>query len=151
MTRSNRSRPIRHRRTSAEMEEVRSAIYTAVAADHPMTVRQVFYRLVSQGVIAKTEAEYKATVVRQRGIIGTSGAPGSLSRNRVRRRRNVQRVCAVPLWWRSRGLGERNLHVVQQLINFLAVEVGGPAMSLFDRCVDECRATPAFSRPCRAT
>ena len=29
-----------------------------------MTVRQVFYRLVSRGVIAKTEAEYKRTVVR---------------------------------------------------------------------------------------
>ena len=29
-----------------------------------MTVRQVFYQLVSQGVIDKTEAEYKGTVVR---------------------------------------------------------------------------------------
>jgi hypothetical protein len=29
-----------------------------------MTVRQVFYRLVSQGVINKTEGEYKSTVVR---------------------------------------------------------------------------------------
>ena len=77
MTRPNRSRPIRHRRTSAEMEEVRSAIYTAVAADHPMTVRQVFYRLVSQGVIAKTEAEYKATVVRQLGIIALRGHPAA--------------------------------------------------------------------------
>jgi hypothetical protein len=35
-----------------------------LAADNPMTVRQVFYQLVSQGVIAKTEAEYKSTVVR---------------------------------------------------------------------------------------
>jgi hypothetical protein len=32
--------------------------------DNPMTVRQVFYRLVSAGVIAKTEAEYKQTVIR---------------------------------------------------------------------------------------
>ena len=33
-------------------------------ADNPMTVRQVFYQLVSRGVIAKTEAEYKQAVVR---------------------------------------------------------------------------------------
>ena len=32
--------------------------------DHPMTVRQVYYQLVSQGVIDKTEAEYKGTVCR---------------------------------------------------------------------------------------
>jgi hypothetical protein len=32
--------------------------------DAPMTVRQVFYRLVSTGVIGKTEGEYKSTVVR---------------------------------------------------------------------------------------
>lgn len=55
------------------MDEIRSAIYTAVASDHPMTVRQVFYRLVSQGVIAKTEAEYKSTVVRQLGIMRREG------------------------------------------------------------------------------
>jgi hypothetical protein len=29
-----------------------------------MTVRQLFYRLVSMETIAKTEAEYKGTVVR---------------------------------------------------------------------------------------
>jgi hypothetical protein len=33
-------------------------------ADHPMTVRQVFYQMVSRGVIAKTEAQYKQTVCR---------------------------------------------------------------------------------------
>ena len=52
------------RRTRAEMEAVREAVYDVAAADHPMTVRQVFYRLVSNGVIAKTEGEYKSTVVR---------------------------------------------------------------------------------------
>lgn len=60
-----RSRPIsRSRRSRAEIETVRAAIYDALAAEHPATVRQVFYRLVSTGVIAKTEAEYKSTVVR---------------------------------------------------------------------------------------
>jgi hypothetical protein len=32
--------------------------------ERPMTCRQMFYQLVSRGVIAKTEAEYKATVIR---------------------------------------------------------------------------------------
>jgi len=60
-----RSSPIsRHRRTKAEMAAVREAIFRALAQDHPMTVRQVFYRLVSLGTIEKTEGEYQATVVR---------------------------------------------------------------------------------------
>lgn len=46
------------------MDRVREALYRVVAAEHPATVRQVFYRLVSDGVIAKTEGEYKKTVVR---------------------------------------------------------------------------------------
>ncbi len=46
---------------------IRGAIYEVVAEDHPMTVRQVFYRLVSLGTIEKTEAEYKGTVIRLLG------------------------------------------------------------------------------------
>jgi hypothetical protein len=46
------------------MEGIRAAIYNALKVDAPMTVRQVFYRLVSEGVIGKTEGEYKSTVVR---------------------------------------------------------------------------------------
>jgi hypothetical protein len=58
------SRPTKRRRTKAEVEKVRRALYEALEKDHPMTVRQVFYRLVSAGVIAKTEQEYKGTVDR---------------------------------------------------------------------------------------
>jgi len=59
------SSPIkRHRRTKSEIEEVKSAIYSVVAQDRPMTVRQVFYRLVAAGAIGKTEKEYNSTVVR---------------------------------------------------------------------------------------
>jgi hypothetical protein len=58
------SRPIRRRRrTKAEMNAIRAAIYQALEADQPMTVRQVFYRLTSEGVIDKIEPEYQ-TVVR---------------------------------------------------------------------------------------
>jgi hypothetical protein len=54
----------RARRTRAEIDTIKTAIVTALETDAPMTVRQVFYRLVSVGAIAKTEAEYKHTVCR---------------------------------------------------------------------------------------
>jgi hypothetical protein len=46
------------------MERIREAIYGALESDRPMTVRQVFYRLVVLCVVAKTENEYKNTVGR---------------------------------------------------------------------------------------
>jgi hypothetical protein len=67
------SRPIkRRRRTKAEMMEIREAIYIALDTDHPQTIRQLFYRLTVEGVIAKTEAEYK-TVVRLTGEMRRAG------------------------------------------------------------------------------
>lgn len=63
----------RTRRTNAEMDQLRYAIYEAVEADRPMTVRQVFYRLVSSGIIDKTEAEYKNTVCRLLADMRRSG------------------------------------------------------------------------------
>jgi hypothetical protein len=56
------------------MEAIRRAIARTLEADHPMTVRQLFYRLVSEGVIAKTEGEYKQTVVRLLTLMRRSGA-----------------------------------------------------------------------------
>ncbi|MBA2440310.1 MAG: hypothetical protein H0V50_06505 [Thermoleophilaceae bacterium] len=41
------------------MTAIREAIYAALAADHPMTVRGAFYRVTVTGAIAKTEAEYQ--------------------------------------------------------------------------------------------
>ncbi len=59
------SRPIkRERRTRGEMDGIRGAILDVLSGYHPMTVRQVFYQLVSRGAVAKTEQEYKGTVVR---------------------------------------------------------------------------------------
>jgi len=54
----------RPRRSKADIGAIRSAIYSTLEADHPATVRQVFYRLVSGGVIEKSEREYQGTVVR---------------------------------------------------------------------------------------
>jgi hypothetical protein len=63
--RTYRSRPTkRPRRTHGDINRIRGAIRSTLYRDHPMTVRQLFYRLVSNGTIAKTEAEYKSTVVR---------------------------------------------------------------------------------------
>jgi hypothetical protein len=54
----------RPRRTKAEIEDIKNAIWAVLKADHPMTVRQVFYQLVIQDVIEKTEAQYQQTVIR---------------------------------------------------------------------------------------
>ena len=60
-----RTSPIkRKRRTRAEIDAVRERLWHILDADHPMTVRQVFYRAVILEVIDKTEREYKSTVIR---------------------------------------------------------------------------------------
>ncbi|MGH2974636.1 MAG: hypothetical protein ACRDLL_07195 [Solirubrobacterales bacterium] len=62
----------RRRRTKAEMAAIREAIHAALAKDHPMSVRGLFYALTTRGVIAKTEAEY-ATVKRLTAEMRRSG------------------------------------------------------------------------------
>lgn len=57
-------RPITRRRSRSQMESIRCAIETVLGELNPMTVRQLFYQLVSRGVIPKTELAYKGTVVR---------------------------------------------------------------------------------------
>jgi len=52
------------RRTKAEIEAIKAAILEALLDQHPATVRGLFYQLVSRGVIAKTEGEYRSTVCR---------------------------------------------------------------------------------------
>jgi hypothetical protein len=61
---SYRACSIRERRTKAEVEAIRAAIGAVLKADHPQTVRQVFYQLVARGVIEKTEKEYQGTIIR---------------------------------------------------------------------------------------
>lgn len=52
------------RRTKADIQQLCTTIYELVEAEQPMTVRQIYYRLVSCGAIGKTEGEYKQTVCR---------------------------------------------------------------------------------------
>ncbi len=54
----------RKRRTKAAIQDIRLAIYDVIENDPPMTVRQVFYQLVTRGVIEKTEERYQETVIR---------------------------------------------------------------------------------------
>jgi hypothetical protein len=61
------------RRTKAEIDTIRGAMYGIVSTNQPMTVRQVFYQLVSDGKIAKTEAEYRQTVCRMLTEMRLSG------------------------------------------------------------------------------
>jgi hypothetical protein len=63
----------RRRRGRADIGRIKDAVCAALNADWPMTIRQLFYRLVSMGVIDKTEAEYKTTVVRLLGEMRRSG------------------------------------------------------------------------------
>ena len=49
----------RSRRTRQEVAIVKDAIHAALVVDAPMTVRQMFYRLVTLEVIDKTEKQYK--------------------------------------------------------------------------------------------
>lgn len=49
----------KRRRTTAELAAIGDAIVRITAADHPMTLRGLFYRLVSEGLIPKTENEYE--------------------------------------------------------------------------------------------
>jgi len=49
----------RPRRTRADLQLVDDAIVTAVATEHPVTLRGVYYRVVSAGAVDKTEAGYR--------------------------------------------------------------------------------------------
>lgn len=54
----------RVRRGQMEILRIKKAIYDLLSRERPMTCRQIFYRLVSTGIIDKTEAEYDGTVIR---------------------------------------------------------------------------------------
>jgi hypothetical protein len=58
-----RACPIK-RRTKREVEAIRAGIHDVLKNDHPQTVRQVFYQLVTRGIVEKTEKEYQGTVIR---------------------------------------------------------------------------------------
>lgn len=65
----------RERRSQIEITRIKDTIFELLEAEQPMTVRQLFYRMVSMGVIEKSENEYNQTVgrlltnLRREGIV----------------------------------------------------------------------------------
>lgn len=55
------------RKTKQEIEIIKESIRNLLEKEQPMSVRQVFYRIVSMGIIKKSEAEYRGTVIRLLG------------------------------------------------------------------------------------
>lgn len=49
----------RSRRTKAEIKDLEDAIHTVAAAERPCTIRGVFYRVTSKGLVPKTEQGYR--------------------------------------------------------------------------------------------
>jgi hypothetical protein len=65
MSPTYRSCPTKNaRRSKADIQAIKDDIESILADDRPMTVRQVFYQLVTRGVIEKTEEQYQGTVIR---------------------------------------------------------------------------------------
>ena len=54
----------RKRRTKSELDDVKESILGIIAENDSMTVRQLFYQMVSRGLIDKSEREYNNTVIR---------------------------------------------------------------------------------------
>jgi hypothetical protein len=63
----------RKRRLKTEITGIKAAIKDILEADHPQTVRQVFYALTVRGVIKKVEGEYQQTVIRLLGEMREAG------------------------------------------------------------------------------
>lgn len=64
----------RARRSKAEITTLCDAMIELLRDDNPMTVRQLFYRMVSAGLIDKTEASYQNVVVRLLAQLRRDGA-----------------------------------------------------------------------------
>ncbi len=63
----------RSRRTNDQLRALDKVIVAVVAADHPMTLRGVYYRVVSLGAVEKTETDYR-TVGRRLLALRRAGA-----------------------------------------------------------------------------
>lgn len=78
----------RLRRTKAEVLTLREAIYNACAAHQPLTVRNLFYLLVSAGIVEKIEPRSYTGLedLLERYYIGDFDPSGVVARNDVERR-----------------------------------------------------------------
>lgn len=72
----------RSRRTNDQLDVLDAAIITACSTENPVTLRGVFYRVVSAGAVEKSEAGYR--------VVG-------------RQLVKLRRTGAVPYWWITDG------------------------------------------------
>ena len=56
--------PRRARSTRAQIQALEDAVYDVARAERPMTVRGVFYRVMSLGLVPKSEAGYRQVQLR---------------------------------------------------------------------------------------
>jgi hypothetical protein len=93
----------RRRSTKAELDEIDTAIYQIALVERPVTVRGLFYRLVSRGLVPKTDKPGKVT--------GTPSGYGIAQREALKMRRSGDlpygwitdgsRLCLRPDTWSS--------------------------------------------------
>lgn len=152
------------------MLDIRRAIYEVVDRYRPMTVRQVFYQLVSRGVIDKTEAEYKGTVgrllvdMRRSGEINYrwiadntrwmrkpqtfSGLADMLQRSQRTYRRAIwdDQECYVEVWLEKEALAGVLVDVTREWDVPLMVTRGYPSLSFVYAAAESIAATekPTF-------
>src|SRR5262245_12709352 len=81
----------RCRSTQAELAEIDAAIYEIAEAEEPVTVRGLFYRVVSRGLVPKTDKAHKVT--------GTPNGYGIVQREALK----MRRAGRLPYGWITDG------------------------------------------------
>lgn len=168
------STPIkRRRRSQAEIRAIREALYRTLSENNPMTVRQVFYAMTVQGVVAKTEAEYKGTVCRllaemrksrtipytwladatrwQRKPTTFSSAESALRRTAETYRRALwdDSTVAVELWLEKEALAGVLVDITEEWDVPLMVTRGCPSLSFLYSASEQILARAAKGEPQR--
>ena len=63
----------RQRRSPAELIRLRAAIYAVARTDHPVSIRHIFYRMITQNLVEKSDRGYqqlqKVTVAMRRALV----------------------------------------------------------------------------------
>lgn len=61
------------RRSRSDIDGLKAALYAVAQEIQPASVRQIYYQMVSRGIVDKTEAEYKGTVCRLLSLMRKAG------------------------------------------------------------------------------
>ena len=63
----------RDRRTKDEIQQLKDHIYRIAEEEHPTNLRHIFYRLISEKAIEKSEDNYDNVVIRLASIMRRNG------------------------------------------------------------------------------